>query len=51
MNWRDVDSEVGTILIKGTALIFMAAVVIVAAAVVIRVALFVVGETVEHFTP
>lgn len=43
MNWRDVESEVVTLLIKGATFGLMVAVVITAL-------LFVVGETVEHFT-
>lgn len=42
--WRIIELDFVTILIKGTAFIIMSAVVITAI-------LFVVGETVEHFTP
>lgn len=41
--WRIIELDVVTILIKGTAFLIMSAVVITAI-------LFVVGETVEHFT-
>lgn len=44
MDWRDIESEVFTLLIKGVALATKATVAIAAL-------LFAVGETVEHFTP
>lgn len=44
MGWRDIESDVATLLIKGVVFGVMAAVVISAV-------LIVVGETVEHFTP